>query len=59
MAAVLWTVLAAPVTAQAPGQPGNAPAPEAAARGSAFDTMVAFAGVSLVLLVVCYPARRY
>lgn len=44
----------------APGQPagGAAPAPEAAQRNSTFDGVLAFSGVALVLLVVCYPSRR-
>lgn len=46
-----------------PANPGTQPAQPsgdgAPPRGSTFDYVVAFAGAALVLLVVCYPSRRY
>ena len=53
---------------QQPANPGQAPATQPGApaapqpgsdRNTTFDTMIAFVGVALVLLVVCYPSRRY
>lgn len=56
-------------TAQTPGQPANPgqapatqpaqPGGEATQRGSTLDYVIAFAGAALVLVVVCYPSRRY
>ncbi|GEM_PF-7072772 len=39
-----------------PGQPGTEATPQ---RGSSFEYIVAFTGAALVLLLVCYPSRRY
>lgn len=53
------------LTAQGPGQaPANPAAPPTAlaapeARNTSFDHIAAFAGMILLLLVVCYPSRRY
>ena len=46
---------AAPQPGAAPGQPGT----EAAQRHTTIEFVAAFAGVALVLVVVCYPSRRY
>jgi hypothetical protein len=61
----------APMGAQTPpagqqpaAQPGTAPGQtqpggETKERNSTFDYFVAFFGVALVMVVVCYPSRRY
>ncbi len=64
--------LTAPAAAQVPpagqppgGQAGNLPGqqPQPSAepkeRNTAFDHFMAFTGTALVLLVACYPSRRY
>ena len=63
--------LAAPAAAQPPGQPPTgqpatgtptgqpAAGGEVRERNATFDVVIALAGVTLVLLVVCYPSRRY
>ena len=66
VAFLMLVLLAAPLSAQpatppAPA-PGQAPAPaggEVRERNTAFDHVVAFTGVVIVLVVVCYPSRRY
>jgi hypothetical protein len=70
---MLIVLLAAmPAEAQAPAPapapptmtpPGGAPqtqlTTETSERNTVFDHIIAFAGMALVLLVVCYPSRRY
>ncbi|MCI0683354.1 MAG: hypothetical protein L0Y71_14720 [Gemmataceae bacterium] len=60
---LIMMLLAPPaLVAQTPTQPAAAPetppvtGPE---RSTGFDFIVAFTGVALTLLVVCYPSRRY
>lgn len=67
----LLVILAKPAVAQPGGptpnsQPGaGVPAAppagggEVRERNATFDVIIALAGVTLVLLVVCYPSRRY
>lgn len=64
----LALALSMPVAARAQ-QPVNPPTPPATQpapaqqpvveRNTTFDVIVAFAGVAVVLLIVCYPSRRY
>ena len=57
---VLLLALAAPVFAQQPAPTAPAPAAEnAPQRSPNFDYFIAFGGMGLVLLIVCYSSRRY
>ncbi|MCS7047056.1 MAG: hypothetical protein NZO58_11925 [Gemmataceae bacterium] len=68
---VTLALMAAPTDcalAQAPPNPatpsGTAPASEPGGggggqRNTTLDFIVAFAGAALVLIIVCYPSRRY
>jgi hypothetical protein len=68
LALVLFLTVIGAIPAQPPVNPGQAPttqpgAPSApqpgADRNTTFDVVIAFFGVALVLVVVCYPSRRY
>jgi hypothetical protein len=72
LTALLLLVPAAPVEAQTPpagqqpaAQPGAPPGQQPPASGetkernTTFDYFIAFFGAALVMVVVCYPSRRY
>jgi len=71
LAMLMLLALCAPVEAQTPpagqqpaAQPGAAPGQqtpsgETKERNTTFDYFIAFFGVALVMVVVCYPSRRY